>query len=305
MIALARHRKAVLICIACLVLCSFIFVTYADAAVGNSVSHSRSSGSKSSSGSSGGGFFTGFLLGALFSHPSLLGIIILIAIILYFVFRKSGSSQGYEDHQTYEDSYEDAAAAKDPSYLRQALADLRSRDPNFSEDLFISRINNMFVQLQESWQAKEWKKVRPFESDELFNTHARQLQEFIDSKTTNVVDEIAVLRTEITDYHDNGPTESLDVYMRVRMKDYIVNDENGKVVEGYPDEEVTMEYELVMTRKKGIVTRLAQNTEVTTCPNCGANVSINASGECEYCNSVVSTGDFDWVLTRMDVLSQS
>lgn len=114
------------------------------------------------------------------------------------------------------------------------MEDLRGRDPDFSEDLFISRINNMFIQVQEAWQAREWKKVRPFESDELFNTHARQLQEFIDSKTTNVVYEIAILRTEISDYHDNGATETLDVYMRVRYKDYIVDDDTCKVIKAIP-----------------------------------------------------------------------
>lgn len=302
MISLRKHRKILLICIACLILGSFVFVNVADAAVGHSVSHSKSSSSKSSSSSSsGGGFFTGFLIGSLLSHPSLFGVIILIVIILYFVNRKRG---GGLDEPYYNEPYQEAAATRDPSYLRNALAGLRSRDPNFSEDLFISRVNNMFIQLQEAWQAKDWKKVRPFESDELFNTHARQLQELIDSKTTNVVDDIGILRTEITDYHDNGPTETLDVYMRVRLKDYIISDETGKVVEGDPNREIFMEYELVMSRRKGVVTRLAENTVVTTCPNCGANVSINASGECEYCNSVVSSGDFDWVLTRLDVLSQ-
>lgn len=299
--SLRKHHKTILICIACLVLCSFVFVNVADAAVGNSVSHSKSSSSRSSSGSSGGSFFTGLLIGSLLSHPSLLGVIIVIGIILYFVMRKKG---GGADEEYYEESYQEPAATRDTSYLRSALADLRSRDPNFSEDMFISRVNNMFIQLQEAWQAKDWKKVRPFESDELFNTHARQLQEFIDSRTTNVVDEIAVLRTEIADYHDNGSTETIDVYMRVRLKDYIVNDETGKVIEGDPKQEITMEYELAMNRRKGVVTRIGNSTTVTTCPNCGANVSINASGECEYCNSVVSNGDFDWVLTRLDVLSQ-
>lgn len=299
--SLRKHRRVLLICVACLVLCSFVLVNVADAAVGNSVSHSKSGSSRSSSGSSGGSFFTGMLIGSLLSHPSLLGIIIVIAIILYFAMRKK---DGGMDMEYFDEPYRETAATRDPSYLRSALADLNSRDPNFSEDMFISRVNNMFIQLQEAWQAKDWKKVRPFESDELFNTHARQLQEFIDSRTTNVVDDIGILRTTITDYHDNGSTESLDVYMRARLKDYIINDETGKVVEGDPEREIFMEYELVMSRRKGVVTRLAENTAVTTCPNCGANVSINASGECEYCNSVVSSGDFDWVLTRLDVLSQ-
>lgn len=322
MFSFRRFGRNLMLCLACLVICTFAYVNIVDAAVGHSTSHSSSSsssGSKSgssssskssstssstgssthSSGGSAAGAVGGFFA-ALFIIPFLI-IVIIIVLVIVFVMKKKGG--GMPDISIQQQ--EAAAVVQDPAYLRQALVELRERDPNFSEDLFISRINNMFIQLQEAWQAKDWKKVRPFESDELFNQHARQLQELIDSQTTNVVDDIGILRTEISDYHDNGATESLDVYMRVRYKDYIIDDNSGKVVEGDPNREYFMEYELVMSRKKGVTTRLAQNTVVSTCPNCGANVSINASGECEYCNSVVSNGDFDWVLTRMDVLSQN
>lgn len=351
-ISFKRYSKIVMICLACLVLCSFTLANVVDAAVGNATSHgsssskgsksgsssssksgsssksssdsnssssngnsSSSTSSSSSSGGSGyagststaggtsraaastaGGILGGMLL-LLIGLPVLV-IIIIIVVIVYLKKKKGGITPDLP-------AAPERKVIKDPDYLRQAMEELKGRDPDFSEDLFISRINNMFVQLQEAWQAKDWKKVRPFESDELFNTHARQLQEFIDSNTTNVVDDIAILRTDISDYHDNGATESLDVYMRVRYKDYIIDDNTKKVIEGDPNLEIFMEYELAMSRKKGVATRLEQSTVVSTCPNCGANVSINASGECEYCGSVVSNGDFDWVLTRLDVLSQS
>lgn len=33
------------------------------------------------------------------------------------------------------------------------------------------------------------------------------------------------------------------------------------------------------------------------CPNCGAPLEISSSGVCEYCGSVVTTGQYTWVLT--------
>ena len=33
------------------------------------------------------------------------------------------------------------------------------------------------------------------------------------------------------------------------------------------------------------------------CPNCGAPLEISSSGVCEYCGSVVTTGQYSWVLT--------
>ena len=295
-----NNKRMQLICLACLVLVLFAFSSVAVGGVGNSVSHGSSSSSSSShssssssspstssshsssSSSSGGSIFGG------------LAIIIVIILVIYFMKRgKGGSSDQLFDIVLDEPLHE------------LDLSALKAADENFSEDLFISKVNNMFIQLQDAWMEKDWKRVRPFESDELFNMHNKQLQEYIRNNTTNMIEKIGILETEIRDYHDNGVTETLDVYMRVRMNDYIVDDETRKVVEGNAHQEITMEYMLVMARKKGVKTRMAENTTVTSCPNCGANVSINASGECEYCGSVVSNGDFDWVLTRLDVISQS
>ena len=36
------------------------------------------------------------------------------------------------------------------------------------------------------------------------------------------------------------------------------------------------------------------------CPNCGAELKINMAGVCEYCESKITRGDFDWVLSRIE-----
>ena len=36
------------------------------------------------------------------------------------------------------------------------------------------------------------------------------------------------------------------------------------------------------------------------CPNCGALLKINMAGVCEYCNGKLSSGAFDWVLSRIE-----
>ena len=40
---------------------------------------------------------------------------------------------------------------------------------------------------------------------------------------------------------------------------------------------------------------------MTSCPSCGAPLDkINQAGQCEYCETVVTLGDFDWVLTNIE-----
>ena len=36
------------------------------------------------------------------------------------------------------------------------------------------------------------------------------------------------------------------------------------------------------------------------CPNCGAALKVNMAGVCEYCRSKITSGEFDWVLSRIE-----
>jgi len=66
-----------------------------------------------------------------------------------------------------------------------------------------------------------------------------------------------------------------------------------------------MTYHWKLIRRKGVLTKVNNQTNtVTQCPNCGANVFINASGECEYCESIISNGQYDWVLYSIETVGQ-
>lgn len=285
------------------------------AGFGNSTSHSggsyhssgsssHSSGGSSSSfggsfGGSSGGMHVAFL--PFFGGGSTV-IVVLIIVFLVIIALRNLIPKG----AIPPDGYSGDESSDLYSLKGNNLAQLKQNDPNFSEANFITRVNNMYLQLQDSWMKKNWNSVRPFESDELFNMHDKQLQTFIDNHTTNVMEEICVLDTEITNYTDDGANDVLSVVLKARLKDYVVDDNTRQVVEGDPHREIYITYLLKMIRKKGVLTKPeTETTKVTQCPNCGANVSINASGQCEYCGSVITSGQYDWVLSSVEVLDQS
>lgn len=37
-----------------------------------------------------------------------------------------------------------------------------------------------------------------------------------------------------------------------------------------------------------------------SCPNCGAPMQVDVSGVCAYCRTKITSGDFDWVLSRIE-----
>lgn len=184
-----------------------------------------------------------------------------------------------------------------------SLDALRESDPNFSQNAFLSRVSNMFMQLQEAWTDKDWKRVRPFEHDQIFHMHNEQLNRFIENGQTNVIEDIAILDTRLESYEQDGPYEYLNVIIRARFKDYIIDDASGQMIKGFKDRPVTMTYRWKIMRRRGTKTEHS-DTMVTQCPNCGANMSIGQNGICEYCGSEVTLGTHDWVLTQIVPLAQ-
>lgn len=266
--------------------------------VGNGVSHDDQSDFNAGFSGDGEGIDVWLILYLFKDHPILA---IIIIAVLYFLKRR-----GYLPSKGGRSSTQTNRSTTSGYQPRQAnLGRLKEKDPLFSDEAFISKVNNMFIQLQTAWSDKQWNSIRPFETDPLFNMHNRQLQAYIDQNKTNKVENIGILESMIVRYENDGSHDELDVYIRARMNDYVVDDHTGNVLKGNPNRDIYMRYIWTLIRKDSVLTKESEEQyEVTQCPNCGANVSINASGQCEYCDSVISNGEYDWVLSKITVLDQ-
>lgn len=178
---------------------------------------------------------------------------------------------------------------------------IRQIDPMFSEEKFLNWSKDVFVKLQAAWTKREWNIIRPFESNELFETHAAQLQEFIKTGKINVVERVSVQQATLNSFLQDGDKEIIKVNLDAVMRDYIIDEKTNKVLEGKPKEDQYMRYRLTFIRKAGVKTQEGKsNMSTTNCPNCGAPTQITSAGECEYCKSVITTGEHDWVLSSLE-----
>jgi hypothetical protein len=53
-------------------------------------------------------------------------------------------------------------------------------------------------------------------------------------------------------------------------------------------------------RSVGVATTEKPGTLENTCPSCGAPIALNQIGECRYCRAAVTSGKFDWVVSRIE-----
>lgn len=178
-----------------------------------------------------------------------------------------------------------------------ASLEVKKIDPNFSTDAFISWAKEVFIRIQQAWTEQNWKIIRPFESNELFNQHNNQLQEYIRQNKINIVEKINVSNAGLREFRIDGDKEVLVLELHAIMRDYVIDAKTKNVIEGDKNRDWHMKYLMTFIRKKGVQTKVGtSNKSTTNCPNCGAPTEITSSGQCEYCDSVITTGEYDWVL---------
>ncbi len=119
--------------------------------------------------SSGTGSWMDFLIGA--------GVVaVIVVVVLVSAKRKGKKGNSAMPHMP--------SGAPLPNHTNPIVLAIRRYDENFSLDRFTGWVKEVFITLQEAWTAKDWSRIRPFEKEELFQQHAKQLQQYIDQGRT-------------------------------------------------------------------------------------------------------------------------
>ena len=246
------------------------------------------------------GALIGYLIGLFIQNPVVGLIVLVIILVLYFIAKRKSKDATYINNNVNSQADNDITM----DYTTVVAEQVRAIDPDFSSDKFIGFAREVFMTIQQAWTAKDWKPIRPFESETLFNQHKQQLDEYIRLGKTNVVEKIAIKHCSLHAFRQDGDKEVLTVWLNAVMRDYVIDDATKQVLESDPNRDWYMRYEMVFNRKAGLKTDPGKKgNAITNCPNCGAPTEITSSGQCEYCGSVITNGEHDWVLT--DIHSRS
>lgn len=265
---------------------------------GRSSWSSDSSSYSSSDSVSSSGFLTGLTI-----------MIVLLAFVFNAIKQNGGLSNDSEDSSSgsgpKRTTEERAGRPIENNY--EAIRRIRKLDPMFDEDRFLSQVKLVYLQLQSAWTEKDWNSVRNLESTSLYEQHLTQLQEHIRAKTTNVLERVCVEDSKIKDFIENPEgNDRIEVILSSTMRDYIRNDESGRVIEGDPTKDLFTVYRMVFLREHGAQTEIIKNSEVVSdhCPNCGAPLTIDSIDKCEYCQASLKHNPKDWVLDVYEVVDE-
>jgi hypothetical protein len=183
----------------------------------------------------------------------------------------------------------------DPN-AREGLDALWRRDPSFLWPAFEQRVALVFNTFQGAWSNRDLSAMRPFLSDNLLQMQEYWVEAYKAQKLRNVTENARIERIELARIESDAHFDALTIRLYAVSLDYTVTDE-GKVVTGSKSRE--RRYSEYWTFIRGANRKGPTKTE-PVCPNCGAPLAINMAGTCNYCKAKVTTGEFDWVLSRIE-----
>lgn len=188
-----------------------------------------------------------------------------------------------------------------PSVLQPGFRDIRiefeKNNPSFSWGEFQARARLIFDELQAAWSTLNWERARPHETDNLFQMHQYWIDAYQRQHLRNALDQCRITALQPVKIKEDQFYYAITLRMGAEGYDYTV-DESGNVVSGSKNKlrNWSEYWTFIRSRNaKPIAARADLN-----CPNCGAPLKVNNVGICEFCGGKITSGDFDWVLSKIE-----
>ena len=188
-----------------------------------------------------------------------------------------------------------------PSVIQPNFASIRAEferdNPEFSWGTFEARARLIFNELQAAWSTLNWERARPHETDNLFQMHQYWIEAYKRQHLRNLIDDCAVAAMQPVKLQEDTFYHGITLRIWAEGRDYTV-DANGNVVSGSKQNKRRWsEYWTFIRNRKA--KSGAVHTDLN-CPNCGSPLKVNASGICEFCGGKITSGEFDWVLSKIE-----
>lgn len=178
------------------------------------------------------------------------------------------------------------------------LASIARSDPGFNEVAFLGWAQAAFTQLQKAWSDRDVTEAQAYLSLPLYATWKSQMQSLVQGHTLRMRANTQLTGAAIVEALQQGGMDAITVQFDGVSAEYDVDDRTNQIVDsggwGHPFRECW-----TFMRKTGTKTLASGGVLAHMCPRCGGPISLNEVGECQYCHSVITNGDFDWVVSTI------
>lgn len=218
-------------------------------------------------------------------------VFLLIIVMVYLYYASKGKTPR-----------ERAKIATDKDTAQRGLHALRNQDPEFSPEAFSERTRAVLKTVNEAWLAGDMGPARCLISDGIFVRFSTQLALLKADGLRNAMADWRIISVELLAAEADPQWDTLHakIVCAARDLDLPLNlsaDAARKKLGAAPLAEYQEVWSFVRRRgkhsKKGVPALLGR------CPSCGADMPRSDVVRCEYCKTLVNSGEHDWVLAEI------
>jgi rubrerythrin len=267
---------------------------------GGSSFSSRSYGS-SSSGSSGDFFllisFIFHILAIRWYDPLPVKItkLIIIIVIFYYIFRFYKDITGVKSIQKnrYKMNIGNKLTEKNKINGENKF---KERNPEFSKEKFIEKVNKAFIEIQNAWASKNMSKVRRYVSDSVYQRFNVQFQMMNILDQTDSINNLNIVSTVIDKYEKDGNYDIIHVAIMADISDSSKSKKYPQLNESARERFVEF-WSFIRHKGNDNYDMYSDNK----CPNCGSpfDYDMGEVSKCQNCGVITNKGDYDWVLAEI------
>jgi Tim44-like domain len=174
---------------------------------------------------------------------------------------------------------------------RYNLADWQLFWQPFEQDV----VRAYFTTIYDCWSRRQWQTARHLLSDRLYESNMFWQNLYAEQNWFNRLDQLRVDQVALCKLDSDAYYEAITVRIFAVCNDY-TEDASGQLVGGSKTALRRFSEYWTFVRRTG-QERHDKAYSLAQCPSCGAPAdNMGQAGECGYCGSKISSGQFSWVL---------
>ncbi len=175
----------------------------------------------------------------------------------------------------------------------QLLAD----DPHLTEPAVQTRLQLIYTELYAAWTNNDLAPARPYISDGLHDYLTYWIDAYRQQGLRNCLEGMHITHSVLAKITRDRWFDAVTIRVWGTGKDYVIRQADGGHVRGSKtrDRAYSEYWTIIRSAERRGPTRTDK-----ACGNCGAPAKVGMTGACEHCGAHVTSGEFDWVLSKIE-----
>ena len=176
---------------------------------------------------------------------------------------------------------------------------IRAHDAAFDEDAFLAQSQRVFFAVLEAWTELKPELSQGVMAPVIWEQQKAQIADYRLQGRRNFLENLSLTSAIVAGARSDGHFDTLTVRINASSADYDVESLSGKAVRG-DRQSFDWTEDWIFQRPASSSTLQTSAPTSLVCPNCGAPVNVDVTSVCSYCGAAVVSGQFGWLLTRID-----